>query len=73
MYQRLKNMRKKKGYSIKDMAEILSISKPFYSQLENQSRKLSYDMAIRIADIFHKKPDQVFFEDHIQKEPTFEK
>ncbi len=64
MYQKLKMLRKKKGYSIKEMSESLGISKPFYSQLENQTRKLSYDMAIRIADIFHKKPDQIFLEDH---------
>lgn len=64
MYKKLKEMRKKKGYSIRDMAEELGISKPFYLQLENQTRKLSYDMAIQIAEIFQKKPDQIFLEDH---------
>ena len=64
MYQKLKEMRKKKKYTSQDMAEKLGISKPFYSQLENQMRRLSYDMAIQIADIFGKKPDQIFLEDH---------
>ena len=64
MYQTLRNLRKKQGYTTQDMAEKLGISKPFYSQIENQARKLSYDMAIKIADIFHKKPDQIFLVDH---------
>ncbi len=64
MYQTLKNLRKKKKLTMQDMADQLGISKPFYSQLENQSRKLSYDMAVRIAQIFRKKPDQIFLEDY---------
>ncbi len=64
MYRKLKELRKKKGYTSQDMAEKLGISKPFYSQIENQMRRLSYDMAIQIAKIFGKKPDQIFLEDH---------
>lgn len=33
------------------MAEQLGISKPFYSQIENDRRSLSYKMAVKIADI----------------------
>ncbi len=64
MYRKLKELRKKKGFTSQDMAERLGISKPFYSQIENQMRKLSYDMAIRIANVFGKKPDQIFLVDH---------
>lgn len=64
MYRKLKEMRKKKNYTLEDMAKRLGISKPFYSQIENQMRKLSYDMAVQIAAVFHKKPDQIFLEDH---------
>ncbi len=64
MYRKLKEIRKKKNYTLQDMAEKLGISKPFYSQIENQMRKLSYDMAVQIAAIFNKKPDQIFLEDH---------
>ena len=39
------------------MAERLGISKPFYCQIENGSRRLSYDMAVRIAEIFGKNFD----------------
>lgn len=72
MYQKLKELRKKKGLTTQDMADKLGISKPFYSQIENQVRKLSYDMAVRIADIFGKKPDAIFYIDH-QNESIDEK
>ena len=45
------------------MAEQLQISKPFYSQLENDRRTLSYKMAIKIADILKTKPDKLFYDD----------
>ncbi len=68
MYQKLKEMRKKKHYTTSVMAEKLGISKPFYSQLENGSRKLSYPMAVKIASIFQVKPDTIFYQDYIKKE-----
>ena len=68
MYRKLRELRKKKGYTSQNMAEKLGISKPFYSQIENQMRKLSYDMAVQIAAVFGKKPDQIFLEDHKEKQ-----
>ena len=68
MYQKLRSLRLKKGYRTGQMAEFLGISKAFYSQIENGKRKLSYDMAVEIARIFHLQPDSVFYHDHITKE-----
>lgn len=64
MYEKLKKNRKKEKYTIKDMSEKLMISKAYYSQIENGKKKLSYPMAISIASIFNKKPDQIFYEDY---------
>lgn len=64
MSNKLKELRIKKKYTTEDMAEKLGISKPFYCQLENKNRKLSYSMAIKIAQIFKKKPDYVFYDDY---------
>lgn len=64
MSNKLKELRIKKKYTTEDMAEKLGISKPFYCQLENRNRKLSYHMAIKIAQIFKKKPDYVFYDDY---------
>ena len=63
MNLKLRQARLKKGYTTKYMAEQLEISKPFYSQLENDRRTLSYIMAIKIADILKTKPDKLFYDD----------
>lgn len=63
MYKRLKQLRIKNKYTTKMMAEKLEISKPFYSQIENQNRRLSYQMAIKISKIFGLKPDDIFYND----------
>lgn len=60
---KLKRIRLKNKYSCKDMAQVLNISKPYYWQIENGTRRLTYDMAIKIAEFFHTTPDQLFFED----------
>ena len=68
MSNRLKELRYKKKYTAKQMSEKLGISKPFYCQLENRTRRLSYDMAIKIAAIFKLKPDSVFYNDYVEGE-----
>lgn len=59
----LKELRLENHYSLADMSEMLGICKTFYWQIENKKRRLSYEMAIKIADIFHKKPDEIFYDD----------
>jgi len=66
MFTKLKEKRYAKKYTNKIMAEKLGISKAFYCQIENGSRKLSYEMAVRIADIFNVKPDCLFYNDFIK-------
>ena len=63
MYKKLRELRLKNNLTIKMMAEKLDISKPFYSQIENQNRRLSYEMAIKISSIFGLKPDDIFYEE----------
>lgn len=63
MNLKLKELRHKKGYTTKDMAEKLGISKAFYCQLENSKRTLTYKMAIKMANVFKTKPDNIFYED----------
>lgn len=63
MYNTLKQLRKKNKYTSKMMADKLEISKPFYSQLENGKRRLSYEMAIKISNVFNVKPDDIFYND----------
>ena len=60
---KLKEIRTNRKYSYQYMAEKLNISKPFYWQIENNQRRLTYDMAVKIADIFNTTPDDIFYDD----------
>lgn len=68
MDNKLKRIRVKNNISMQEMADILKISKTFYWQLENKKRRLAYDMAVKIADIFSLKPDEIFYEEFKNKE-----
>lgn len=59
---KLQGYRESYNYSFDKMAKKLGISKTFYWQIEKGKRRLSYDMAIRIAEIFDLKPDDLFYE-----------
>lgn len=63
----LKDVRKYNNYSQQEMAKLLNISKSYYCQIENNQRNLSYLMAFKIAKIFGKKPDDLFYEDFKKK------
>lgn len=67
MSLKLKELRIKKGYTAKDMAEKLNISRAFYSQIENNKRTLSYKMAVNISKILKTKPDDIFYKEYIEK------
>ena len=60
---KLKEYRLKFRYSQRDMGQMLGISKTFYWQLENNQRRLSYDMAVKIASIFDVTPDILFLDE----------
>ena len=60
-------LRKKHKYTSSYMAEILEISKPYYWQIEHGQRRLTYEMAVKIANIFNTKPDDIFYNEFIKK------
>ena len=64
----LREHRIKKGLNFKQMADTLHISKTFYWQIENGQRKLTYGMAVKIAAVFHLKPDDLFYEEFKKEE-----
>ncbi len=66
MYIILKRFRKIRGYSCKDMARMLKISVPYYCQLENGKRTLTYVMAVKISSIFKMWPDDIFYDEHLK-------
>lgn len=59
--EKLKKIRKDKKFTRKQIADMLGISESYYSKIENGKKRLFYDMAIKIADIFKTKPDNIFY------------
>jgi transcriptional regulator with XRE-family HTH domain len=49
----LRNDRKKRGLTQKEVAEIIGISREFYCQIERGERAPGFNTAIRIADFFN--------------------
>ncbi len=61
--EKLKQLRIENGYNFREMAELVGISKPFYWQLENNQRRVTYELAIQIAKVFDLKPDDIFYDE----------
>ena len=57
----LLKLRLEYGYSYQKMSELTGISKTFYWQIEHKERRLSYELAKKIAKVFNKKPDEIFY------------
>ena len=63
MLKKLKEKRYAESVTTREIASFLGISKPFYCQIENGKRRLSYSMAFKIASFFGVKPDYLFYDD----------
>ena len=63
-YELLHYTRKNRKISLDELAHKLGISKSYLSLIEKGSRKLSYDLAVKIADYLEMTPDELFLEDH---------
>lgn len=51
MYPRIKKTRIQKNMTQKQMAEKLNTKQPVYQRFENDTHKISFETAIKIADI----------------------
>lgn len=60
--EKLKELRVQQKLTCKQVADGAGISKEHYWFIENGKRGLTYEMAARIAKVFDKKPDDIFFE-----------
>ena len=57
---KLRALRKQRGISLRKLGSLLGKSKQYMSELERGNIKLSYDMAMDIADVMGLKPDDIF-------------
>lgn len=63
MYQKLKEIREKKGYTIEDMAQVINKSAPNYYKKENESVKFSVNEALLISKFLKLKVETIFFKE----------
>ena len=65
MYKKLKEVRYKNKKTAREVSEMVGISKAFYCQIENGKRRMSYELAVKIASVFKVKPDFLFYDDMV--------
>lgn len=62
--KKLKELRIVSGLTVIDISKLIGISPTYYWQIENKKRRLYYELAVKIAKIFNKKPDEIFYEEY---------
>lgn len=67
MYERLKELREKKGYTIEDMAQVINKSPCNYFKKENGDVKFSVNEALEISSFLKTKVEKIFLEMNFQK------
>ena len=60
----LKELRISKNLTVNEMARLIGISPTYYWQIENKKRRMYYELSIKIAKVFDKKPDEIFYEEY---------
>lgn len=66
--KKLKHIRTSNNMTLQQVADSIGVSKPYYWQIENGERGLSYDLAVKIAAVFNKKPDEIFLSNELTNE-----
>lgn len=62
--KKLKELRTMNNLTVIEISKIIGISPTYYWQIENKQRRLYYELAIKIAKVFNKKPDEIFYEEY---------
>lgn len=65
--EKLKKLRVNAKLTYQQVADLAGISKEYYWFIENGKRRLTYEMAIKIARVFNRKPDDIFFEELVNQ------
>lgn len=67
MYEKLKVLREKKGYSIDDMARVIGKSPCNYFKKECGDVKFSVNEALKIAEFLRTKVEKIFFKEELSE------
>lgn len=64
---KLIEIRKKNKKTLQQVADAIGVSKAYYWLIENGKRRLSYDLAVKIANYFGLNPDDIFLSSELTK------
>lgn len=67
MYEKLKELRERKGYSIEEMAKVIGKSPCNYFKKESGNVKFSVNEALCIAEFLKTKVEKIFFKDELSE------
>ena len=67
MYEKLKQLRERKGYSIEDMARVIRKSPCNYFKKENGKVKISVNEALLISTFLKTKVEKIFFKEELSE------
>ena len=65
--ENLVKYRKEAGHTQKTMADKLGISESYYNHLENGNRRMPLNLALDIAAILNKTPNEIFLPGNFPK------
>ncbi len=72
MYEKLKELREKKKYTIEDMAKVIGKSAPNYFKKESGDVKFSVNEALQISSFLKTKVEKIFFTEELSDNETRE-
>jgi len=64
---KLKEMRTKEVLTCQEVADQVNISKEYYWMIENGKRRLTYELAVKIASVFKSSPDYIFLDNELTR------
>ncbi|MGE7132614.1 helix-turn-helix transcriptional regulator [Lysinibacillus xylanilyticus] len=67
IHEKLKNMREIENLTCQQVADVVGISKEYYWMIENGKRRLTYELAVKIARVFKSSPDYIFLENELTR------
>lgn len=65
--EKLKEMRTSARFTYQQVADEVGISKEYYWMIENGKRRLTYELAVRIANVFKSSPDYIFLDSELTR------
>lgn len=61
---KLKELRITNNLTVVEISKLIGISPTYYWQIENKKRRMYYELAKKIAQVFKLKPDDIFYEEY---------